>query len=375
MAVDLNYPLPIGTHREVAQHRLPLFPDYELTPTRCKELGPSEYVAQINQLLRPKPSGGPEAIDLFAGCGGLALGFEAAGFTTHGFERDADCCATYERNLASPCTVMELTPQTLLPKVPVLIGGPPCQPFSVGGKQLGLRDSRDGFPIFIAAVAKLRPDIWLFENVRGLHYRNRWYLQEVLQSLASLGYVVEERLLNAVNYGVPQNRERLVVVGHKGGFMFPAPEPRRVTAGDAIRDFASTAPLGSKFLTPSMDAYVARYEKASCCRRPRDLDLSRAARTLTCRHLAGATGDMQRVRLPDGRRRRLLLREAARLQSFPDWVFFEGGQTSQFNQVGNAVAPLFAFHLAGSVMAYLNGERITGEEASSGCVTSGRGSH
>ena len=91
--------------------------------------------------------------------------------------------------------------------------------------------------------------------------------------------------------------------------------------------------------------------------RPRDLHLDKPARTLTCRNLAGATGDMHRIKLPDGRRRRLLLREAARLQSFPDWFEFIGTETSCLNQVGNAVSPLFAFHLAGFVRDYLRSSK------------------
>src|SRR5205085_1394446 len=149
-------------------------------------------------------------------------------------------------------------------------------------------------------------------------------LDEVLVALESLGYFVDVRLLNAVDYGVPQSRERVVVVGHRGGYTFPVPLRHRVTAGEALGEFATTAPLESKFLTASMDAYVARYEQASKCVRPRDLHLDRPARTVTCRNLAGATGDMQRIRLPDGRRRRLLVHEAARLQSFPDWFEFCG---------------------------------------------------
>ena len=72
--------------------------------------------------------------------------------------------------------------------------------------------------------------------------------------------------------------------------------------------------------------------------------------------MAGATGDMHRIKLPDGRRRRLLIEEAARLQSFPDWFKFSGTQISCFNQIGNAVSPLFAFHLAGSVREYLESD-------------------
>ncbi len=324
------------------------------------------YVDKINHILKPAIPCSPLVVDLFAGCGGLSLGFEAQGFETHGFEMDADSCATYRKNLKGKCTQLIVTAETELPNAPVLIGGPPCQPFSVGGKQKGLKDSRDGFPIFISAVERLRPDIWLFENVRGLLYRNKWYLDEITQALQALGYVIEIKLLNAVGFGVPQNRERIIVVGHKGNFSFPKLLERKVSAGEAIGELAFQSPPESKFLTPSMDEYVAKYEKASFCKRPRDLHLDKPARTLTCRNLAGATGDMQRIKLPDGRRRRLLLREAARLQSFPDWFEFIGTETSCFNQVGNAVPPLFAFHLAGRVRAYLQSrERLSASEIAS----------
>lgn len=325
------------------------------TSNDVKDGGPKKnsYSSHLARVLTPKPQGHPLVLDLFAGCGGLALGFEAQGFSTHGFEMDADCCTTYRKNLHGPCEQVVLTPETQLPPASVVIGGPPCQPFSVGGHQQGLKDSRDGFPCFIAAIEKLQPDIWLFENVRGLLYTNKWYFDEIVAALQALGYVVEFELLNAANYGVPQNRERVIVVGHRGNFQFPVPKSAPVTAREAIEDTIELAPPESRFLTPSMDAYVAKYEKASFCIRPRDLHPDSPARTLTCRNLAGATGDMHRIKLPDGRRRRLLPREAARLQSFPDHFEFCGGETSVFNQIGNAVAPLFAWHLAGSVRAYL----------------------
>ncbi len=311
------------------------------------------YAETLNDRLRPRENGTPLVLDLFAGCGGLALGFEAQGFATIGYEQNADACETYRRNLNGACEQSVLTPATALPKADVVIGGPPCQPFSVGGHQLGLDDSRDGFPIFISAIKRLQPEIWMFENVRGVLYSNRVYFEQILAALSSLNYVVEVRLLNAVNYGVPQNRERVVVVGHRGEFQYPAERRDRITAGEALGEMMFDVPPESKFLTPSMDEYVAKYERASFCIRPRDLYPDKPARTLTCRNLAGATGDMHRIRLPDSRRRRLLVREAARLQSFPDSFEFCGGETSQFNQIGNAVAPLFAWHLAGSVRDYL----------------------
>ncbi len=103
---------------------------------------------------------------------------------------------------------------------------------------------------------------------------------------------------------------------------------------------------------------MAKYEKASSCKQPRDLHLDKPARTLTCRNISAPTGDMYRIKLPDQRRRRLLLREAARLQSFPDWFEFVGKETSCFNQIGNAVLALFAFDLAGSIRSYLESGQV-----------------
>ena len=311
------------------------------------------YAENLDLLLRPVGSGKPLVLDLFAGCGGLALGFEAQGFETLGFEMDADCCATYRHNLRGDCVQAKLDRSYVFPKAQVVIGGPPCQPFSVGGHQNGIRDARDGFPAFISAVEQAEPDIWMFENVRGLMYRNKDYLNVIIAELEQLGYVVEFRLLNAVNHCVPQNRERVIVVGHRGEFHYPARQGQRITAGQALENLATQIHPDSKFLTASMDTYVAKYEKASSCITPRDLHLDRPSRTVTCRNLAGATGDMHRVVLADGRRRRLTVREGARLQSFPDWFEFQGSETSCFNQVGNAVPPMLAYCIAGSFRDYL----------------------
>lgn len=321
------------------------------------------------ELRLPKPAGdAPVVLDLFAGCGGLALGFEAAGFHTIGFEMDSDACETYAANLHGPCHNMTLTPASDLgEKADVIIGGPPCQPFSVGGLQEGLRDKRNGFPAFISAVERYSPRVFIFENVRGMLYRNKAYFDQVLDELAALGYRVEYSLLNAVSYGVPQRRERLFVVGHLGTWEWPRPCKHTFTAGDAVGDIAPTIPEGSKFLTASMDTYVAKYEKASKCVRARDLHLDEPSRTVTCRNLNGATGDMLRVRHADGRRRRLVVREGARLQSFPDWFTFCGSEGSQFNQIGNAVPPLLAKAIAAQVWKHL-------ETTSTKTVRRGRGS-
>jgi DNA (cytosine-5)-methyltransferase 1 len=311
------------------------------------------YIEHINKTLKPSPPQEPLVIDLFAGCGGLSLGFEAQGFKTIGFEQNIDAYQTYNHNLQGQCIQTTLTINTEFPSSSIIIGSPPCQPFSVGGKQAGAKDNRDGFPIFIKAVETIKPEIFLIENVRGLLYKNHGYLTKIIDKLQQLNYIVEWKLINAVNFGVPQNRERLIIIGHRGKFQFPNINQPIITAGDALGELAYQAPIESKFLTPNMDKYIANYEQASCCKKPRDLHLDKPARTLTCRNLAGATGDMQRIKLPDGRRRRLLIKEASRLQSFPDWFEFQGKETSCFNQIGNAVPPLLAYHLANSVKKYI----------------------
>lgn len=314
----------------------------------------SKYTDYINATLKPRISEQAVVLDLFAGCGGLSLGFEAAGYKTIGFECVSSAVETYNRNLIGPCHQAKLDVGFDYPKADIIIGGPPCQPFSRFGKQQGINDSRDGFPIFIDAVNRLQPKLFLFENVSNLLGRHKWYYDLILSELRKLGYIVDYKVVNAVNYGVPQNRERIITVGHKSSFSFPVFSSYKTTVGEAIGDTMDKPLPGSHFLTPAQDKYIAAYEKKSFCVNPRDLYADRPARTLTCRNLAGATSDMQRVKLADGRRRRIVPREAARLQSFPDWFEFCGNETRQFTQIGNAVPPLLAYKLALEVKKTFN---------------------
>jgi len=319
-----------------------------------------KYADYINSILEPKVDDSlPLVVDLFAGCGGLSLGFEANGFRTIGYEMNESAAQTYKKNLIGDCIVKKLEKGESYPPASIVIGGPPCQPFSVRGKQNGLNDSRDGFPIYLDAVRRLNPDICLFENVRGMLYKNKQYLDEILFELDTLGYNVYFEVLNAKDFEVPQNRERVVVVGSKRRFAFPDPILRQHSAGDALEDLIQKKADKSLYLTESMDAYIKRYEIASSCVTPRDLHMDRPARTLTCRNLAGATSDMHRIKLNDGKRRMLTTREAARLQSFPDWYEFTGSTADQYKQIGNAVAPLFSYHIAKQIKRYLNDEMTT----------------
>ena len=312
----------------------------------------TEYSQYIDGLLKPKVQEPAVVLDLFAGCGGLSLGFEAVGFRTIGFEMVDEAVDTYNRNLKGKCYNQFLEVGFNYPEeenIDIIIGGPPCQPFSRFGNQKGMADARDGFPIFIDAVRRLQPKVFLFENVANILGRHKWYLDLIVQELQNLGYIVEYKVLNAVDYGVPQRRERLICVGHRASFHFPAIEREKRTVAEAIGDTMLSPEPESKILTSRQDEYIAVYEKKSHCVNPRDLYPDRPARTITCRNLAGATSDMQRVRLADGRRRRLTYREAARLQTFPDWFEFSGTETKQFYQIGNAVPPLLAYKIAQQV--------------------------
>lgn len=311
------------------------------------------WVSALNATLRIPKKQLYCAIDLFAGCGGLSLGFECAGVKTIGYEMKPECCETYRANLRSECCNEMLTTETEYPSADIVLGGPPCQTFSRRGKRKGKDDMRDGSPAYVAAIQKLRPKIWACENVKGLPELDPDYFKSILEQFRVLDYEVDFRLVRMSNYDVPQKRERLEIVGHHGRFKFPEESMCEVTAGEALFDTLETIPEDAEFLTPSMDRYIAAYEKASHCSRPRDLRPDEPARTLTCRNLAGGTSDMHRIRLVDGRRRRLSVREAARLQSFPDWYSFSGTKEQQFTQIRNAVTPLFSYKLAQSVVRAL----------------------
>ena len=293
------------------------------------------WVGALNVSLQREGSVGLKVLDLFCGAGGLSLGFWACGFEVFGIDKNPDAVRTYTRNLGE-AECAELHDGIALPDVDVLVAGPPCQPWSRAGKRLGELDKRDGLAVVAGAAREIGPVAVVVENVPDLARRGRrQHLDDFKAQLGDLGYTVAEHVLNAADFGVPQNRYRVFVTAMLGDSPLPAPEPesRLVSVREAIPRTCGHPATGARFLSESMRTYIDRYERASGCRTPRDLHLDRPARTLTVRNLSGATGDMMRLLLRDGQRRMLTTHEAARLQSFPDWYKFHGSSRSRFEQI------------------------------------------
>jgi DNA (cytosine-5)-methyltransferase 1 len=315
------------------------------------------FVGPLNVLLRRAPANGLRVVDLFSGAGGLSLGFWASGFDVYGIDSDSVAVHTYVGNLGAG-EHGSLTADSLIPDADVVLAGPPCQPWSRAGTRLGARDQREGLNITAGVIERAKPKAFVIENVpelgRGL---GRLHLDAFIDRLSGGGYRVVERELNAAEHGVPQSRRRVFIVGlKKGMFEFPEKMTFKVPVRRAIGRLTSRNLPEARWLTPNMEEYIAKYERASKCRFPRDLHFDRPARTLTVRNLVGATGDMLRIKVDDTRRRRLTVREAARLQSFPDWFHFSGSESKQLEQIGNAVPPLMAYRVAGALFDALSKE-------------------
>ena len=177
-------------------------------------------------------------LDLFCGAGGLSTGLEMAGWEcVAGVDRHEDELATFgvAHKFAVPICAdiindpskRSMVVDLMRHRVNAVVGGPPCQGFSEAGDGKGKHDPRNGFPAFIRIIAGLNPSIFLFENVPGFKARHRDYYDWVIRQLASLGYIISEWLLNAADYGVPQKRHRIIVVGTKTASLL---EPQRSNA-------------------------------------------------------------------------------------------------------------------------------------------------
>jgi len=278
---------------------------------------------------------------------------------------------TYNFNLEPVCEVkdvMTLNPDEL-PKVDVVLGGFPCQDFSVAGKRRGISVHRGNlYKALVSAVEAVRPKIFLAENVKGLLTANEGLAIRVITSdfaNAGPGYRVYMGLLNAADFGVPQRRERVFIVGVRkdleGEFRFPKPTHAPplladgvdllpwVTARDALYD------LEDENILKSMPNWERSRAKKNRGQGNDPIKPDQPSPTIRAEH----HGNIEfHYRLP----RRLSVREAARLQGFPDNFVFQAPMSEAYKLVGNAVPPVLAWHLAVAVRDFLGEETALRED-------------
>lgn len=334
----------------------------------------------------PNNSESLSAIDLFAGTGGLSLGLHWAGWhTIAAVEIDKWASASYAQNFPQTnllsCDVRKIDFR-MYSGVGLVAGGPPCQPFSVAGKQLSHSDPRDMVPEFVRAVREARPKAFLMENVPGLlTKRHIQYTRSVLSQLQGLGYAVHVRVLSAASYGVPQYRKRMFVVGVTQTVEFRFPEPTH--GPNCALPFVPVAQALEGLVTSDRNPAKVIYAKKPVLRpspwagmlvngQGRPINPNEPCHTLP----ATAGGNRTHILDPEGVLldyhkhliaggqpregevpgvRRLTLRESARLQTFPDSFQFCGPRTAQYRQVGNAVPPLLAKVIGQAIGSALNG--------------------
>ena len=300
-------------------------------------------------------------VSLFSGCGGMDLGF-SGGFSI--FDREyaalpfeiiwaneinAAACRTYRKNIAANIHCGDIWDEIVnLPKNPdVLIGGFPCQDISINGKGAGISGKRSGlYRAMVEAIKITKPKIFVAENVKGLLMRhNEKSLLQILSDFDAAGYDISYELYHAADYGVPQSRERVFIVGirrSKGNFVPPQPERKQsewMTAREAIGDLERTES------NPEIN-HIWSLANKSKDQGNRRLSSNKPAHTIR----AECHGNIQfHYRLA----RRISMREAARIQSFPDNFIFDAKLRETERQIGNAVPPVLAWHIANAVLQYL----------------------
>lgn len=292
-------------------------------------------------------------LSLFTGAGGLDLGFEAAGCeTVAAVDLDFEACKTLRHNRPEwnvfEGDIRDYNP--VVGDVDIVIGGPPCQGFSSAGKGDPTDPRNFLWREYMRVVARVKPRAIVLENVSALtHRRNGDHLSGIMESLEAQGYHFTYGVLNAADYGVPQARRRLIVIGTRD--ITPSlPEPthrgQHMTVGSAIDDIKDgfdpdwnhVPPRHAKHVEERWDR-LAPGETDPNYRRAR-LDPTKPATTIRAGGGYGPNGDHLagfhppiHPHLP----RQLTVREAARLQTFPDDWIFKGSKTAQGRQVGNAV--------------------------------------
>ncbi|MDY3847898.1 MAG: DNA cytosine methyltransferase [Prevotella sp.] len=314
-------------------------------------------------------------IDLFAGCGGIAKGFSDAGMEcVAANEFDKNAATTYRNNFNHPLVEGDITAPEVKQRlydlvgdkeVDVAAGGFPCQGFSMSGKRI-IDDPRNKlFREFVEIVRVTRPKVVVGENVEGILSMGKGeVVKQIIEAFGELGYKMDCKVLNAADYGVPQLRKRVIFIGNRLGVenVFPKPvltPDEYITVKDAIGDLVGHGhdEKQSHLITASKPETLARMKemkegeafyktRRDSCRK---LFWERPAPTVKDNHGNWAVHPVDN--------RYVTPREMARLQSFPDsFDFSHVAKKYQLRQIGNAVPPLMAQHIAMAVRRMIEGK-------------------
>ena len=307
---------------------------------------------------------------LFCGCGGMDLGM-LGGFSfldtsyprsafdiVYAVDNDEYCTKIYNANFEHKCIVKdvrEIKPSQL-PDFDVLVGGFPCQSFSISAQnppRLGYKDER-GMLFFemVKILKEKRPRAFIAENVKGLlSANNKQAFPMILNEFSEAGYEVQYYLVNASKFGVPQKRERVIVIGFRddvdrNNFIFSHYIPYSSVLGDVIEEAENT----NESLFFSDRAVAGMMAVRDKMNKGRVQDLSQPCNTISA-HLAKVSlNSTDPVLMVGERYRRFSCREAARIQSFPDTFHFDiVSPNRQYKAIGNAVPPVMMWHIANSL--------------------------
>lgn len=304
-------------------------------------------------------------VSLFSGAGGLDLGLKRAGNRiVWANDIDESAVATYRRNIGDHIVcadIKDIDPKSI-PDADVVVGGFPCQGFSLANRMRTVGDERNSlYKFFYRTILEKQPRFFIAENVKGiLSLGGGAVVQKIVEDFSAAGYRVEKRLVNMADYGVPQTRQRVIFVGQRNGvsgdFLFRFPVPTH--GSGTSRPWVSIQKALAHFPDPDApnkvknhvySAYKVAFRNFTG-HRPTDAD--KPCPTILARGNGG--GGVCAIPHYNGRRR-LTIRESAAIQTFPDSFEFVGRMNSCYRQIGNAVPVLFAEKLGRELL------RIEGE--------------
>jgi len=319
-------------------------------------------------------------VSLFSGCGGLDLGFTNAGFKlVFANDNDLDVKETFEKNhgVELDTRSVENIPSSEIPNIVGIIGGPPCQSWSLAGAMRGLNDKRGRvFYEYLRILADKKPLFFLAENVAGIVSKAHIAeFNKILSKFEEIGYTLNWKLLNSIDYGVPQERKRVIVVGYRKdlGLKFDfnnIKKVQKVSLKQAIGDLNNSTPAkeknwaNEKLDTPNHEHFIGNFSSMYMSRN-RKKDWSDASFTIQAgaRHaplhpsapeMISVAPDVRVFKDKDAPIRRLSVRECARIQTFPDDFIFQYNIVSKgYKMIGNAVPVKLAEVIANQIVVDL----------------------